>query len=54
MSCVREFITEDVGQDLIEYALLTALMAVACILAIENAGLVAFLTDAASRLQEAQ
>ena len=35
---VRQFVREETGQDLIEYALLAGLISIVCVLAITNAG----------------
>ena len=35
---MKRFVGEEAGQDLIEYALLAALISIVCVLAITNAG----------------
>jgi len=37
-ACVRAFVRDDSGQDLLEYALLIGLIALVCVLAVTNAG----------------
>jgi Flp pilus assembly pilin Flp len=38
MNAIRKFVVNEDGQDLIEYALLVALIAIACIVAVQRAG----------------
>jgi pilus assembly protein Flp/PilA len=35
---IKRFISDDTGQDLIEYALLAGLISIVCVIAITNAG----------------
>ena len=55
MSAVARFLKNDEGQDLIEYALLVALIAIACVFAVTRAGTAVsgVLNDIAARLEAA-
>lgn len=52
---VRNFVRKEDGQDLIEYALIVALISLVCVLALTNAGTAvkAIFTSIAGQLQQA-